>query len=355
VIIFLTAAMRNPEPNINGAHVLVTWPEYPSDSPHAGARLTAAGLTIKAAPTHADRTPDELSELAAGAVAAIVSTDPFDASVFRACPLLRVIARVGVGVDSIDLLAASQAGVAVTITPGANESTAADHTVALILAAVRRLAEHDAAVRRGAWLRSGSHTPWDLAGATVGLVGYGRIGRLVARRLAGFEVRVIVNDPVVASPGSVRRVSLEQLLATAGIVSIHTPLTEETRSLIGPREIELMRPDAILVNTSRGGVVDQDAMIDALESGRIRAAALDVFATEPPQDQRLLRLPNVVLTPHTAGISEQSVRQMVQQATGSVLTVLDGEIPNGLANREVLDHTTLLPVGAAAQSGSVAP
>src|ERR687894_152670 len=183
--------------------VLVTWAGYQEQDPGTGGRLLAAGLRLRLEPKTGARDVREVARLAAGAVAAIVSTDPFDAAVFAAAPRLRVVARVGVGTDSIDLEAATAAGVVVTVTPGANQETAADHTIALILAALRRVTEHDAAVRRGEWPRGGDLTPWDLNGATVGLVGYGAIGRAVGRRLAGFSVRLLIADPAAtAAPGA---------------------------------------------------------------------------------------------------------------------------------------------------------
>lgn len=348
MIIFLTRPMNNRDTHLNGRSVLITWPDYPDESSNVGARLIAAGLLLRRAPKLGDRTPEEICDLAADVVAAIVSTDPFDASVFAGCPTLRVVARVGVGVDSIDLAAASASGVAVTTTPGVNESTTADHTVALMLAAIRRVAEHDAAVRRGEWPRSGPHVPWDLAGTTIGLIGYGRIGKLVARRLEGFDVRIIFTDPNEPGNGRAERVELDELLGTADVVSVHTPLLDGTRGLIGGREFGLMRREAIFVNTARGGVVDEQAMLDALESGRIRGAALDVFEPEPPRSRRLLELRNVVLSPHIGGISELSVGEMLHQATGAVLDVLAGRIPDGLVNRDVLEIAPLAPAGSRA-------
>jgi len=331
--------------DIHPRSILITWPDYPEESSGVGVQLAAAGLLVRRAPKLAERTARELCELASGVAGAIVSTDPFDASVFQACPALRVVARVGIGVDSIDLDAASAAGVAITTTPGVNESTTADHTVALMLAAVRRVAEHDSAVRRGEWPRSGNHVPWDLAGATVGLVGYGRIGRLVARRLDGFGVRIIFTDPNAGDRGPGERVELDRLLAAADVISVHTPLVPGTRGLIGRREFALMRPSAIFVNTSRGGVVDEQAMIEALEAAQIRAAALDVFESEPPRSQRLLALRNVVLSPHVGGISELSVDAMVNQATTAVIDVLAGRVPDGLVNPAVIETALLTPKG----------
>jgi phosphoglycerate dehydrogenase-like enzyme len=337
--------MGGPTCDVPRPIVLVTWPDY--DLQAAG-RLRAAGIEVREAPKRGHRTPEEVCALAGDVDGALVSTDPFDATVIAACPRLRVISRVGVGVDSIDLEAATAAGIPVTITPGANEETVAEHAIALMLAAIRRVVEHDAAVRRGEWPRTGPHTPWQLAGATVGLVGYGRIGERVGRRLSAFNVRVLVTDPVRRAEPPAENAQLDELLAAADIVSLHTPLTSSTRGLIGERELELMRPDAILVNTSRGGIVDEAAMLARLESGRLRAAALDVYETEPPCSHRLLRLPNVVMTPHTAGISERSVREMVDQATASVIAALGGQLDaSAVANPAVLDRPDAGLPGAA--------
>jgi phosphoglycerate dehydrogenase-like enzyme len=328
--------------------VLVTWPDYDVESERLGGALTRAGLTVRLEPKSNDRTPIQVRELVAGAAAAIVSTDPFDAEVLASSPELRVIARVGVGVDSIDLEAATACGVAVTVTPGANESTVADHTIALMLAALRRIGEHDGAVRRGEWNRTGSHAPWVLSGATVGLVGYGRIGRLVRKRLEGFAVEVLVSDPVQPRDANVTSVSLEELLAASDVVSIHAPLLASTRGLIGATELARMRPHAVLVNTARGGVCDEEALAEALEKGRLRAAALDVFEHEPPLSSRLLALENVVLSPHNAGLSTQSIEEMTRRATASVIDVLVGRSPEHLANPEVLKHGAFTGVSASA-------
>jgi phosphoglycerate dehydrogenase-like enzyme len=269
-------------------------------------------------------------ELVDGVEAAIVSTDPFDAAVLESARRLRVIARVGVGTDSIDLEAAARNNVAICTTPGANTASTADHTVALMLAAVRRVAQHDRAIRGGGWERTGAATGWELAGATVGLIGYGAIGRQVRRRLSGFGVHVLVCDPFLGQTPGIERVSLEQLLVDSDVVSLHLPLTESTRGLLDRGRLALLRPHAVLVNTARGGLVDEDALADALERGALRAAALDVLALEPPGQTRLSTLDNVVLTPHVAGLSEPSVLEMTRRATDAVLAVLGGREPAGL-------------------------
>jgi phosphoglycerate dehydrogenase-like enzyme len=325
-----------------GGKVLVTWIDFDPDDPDTGGRLRSAGLEVRLAPKLGARDHQELAQLVRGAVAAIVSTDPFERAVFAAAPLLRVIARVGVGTDSIDIGAATEAGVVVTTTPGANRETAADHAVAMILAAVRRIVEHDASVRRGEWLRAGGMTPWDLHGTTVGLIGFGDIGRAVAKRLVGFGTRMLIADPAHTADtvgDGYRVVPLDKLLAEADVVSLHLPLLGSTRSIIGARELAAMRPDALLVNTARGGLVDEVALVDALDAGRIRGAALDVFTDEPDVPTRLRDRPNVVLTPHVGGLSERSIIRMTRAATDSVLSVLAGTAPpHSVMNPAALDH-----------------
>jgi phosphoglycerate dehydrogenase-like enzyme len=192
--------------------------------------------------------------------------------------------------------------------------------------------EHDRAVRAGAWPRTGAATGWELSGATVGLVGYGAIGRQVRRRLRGFGVRVLVCDPYLADAPGVERMALDRLLAASDIVSLHLPLTEASRGLLDRRRLALLRPHAVLVNTARGALVEEEALADALESGALRAAALDVLALEPPGPSRLRELPNVILTPHVAGLSVPSVREMTRRATDAVLAVLGGREPAGLVS-----------------------
>lgn len=335
-------------PGTENDEVLVTWPDYDLDAHGLGRALAAAGLEIRLEPKRGRRDPEQMREIAAGAAAAIVSTDPFDAEILDACPQLRVIARVGIGVDSIDLEAATRRGVAVTITPGANEETVADHTLALMLAAVRRVCEHDASVRAGAWNRTGSFTPWTLSGSTVGLVGYGKIGRAVERRLQGFGVDVLIADPALDGEDP-RAVGLGELLREADVVSLHVPLLPETFHLIGAPELAAMRRDAILVNTARGGVVDEAALLAALAEGGLRGAALDVFEDEPPHGPERFDLPNLVLSPHNGGLSVESIEEMTRRATASVLDVLAGRRPKHLANPAVADGGRF---GELAPSGS---
>jgi phosphoglycerate dehydrogenase-like enzyme len=293
-------------------------------------------LEIRLEPRHGERSPEEVLRFMADATAGVISTDPFDRSVFAACPRLRVLARVGVGVDTIDVDAATEAGVAVTTTPGINTSTVADHTLALMLACIRRVVENDASVKRGEWDRGGRLAGTELTGATVGIVGLGAIGQAVARRLAGFDARILGHDVSEVEPPGIVRVSLDELLRAADVVTLHVPLGPGTRMLIGARELALMRPDAILVNASRGGIVDEDALLLALREGRLGGAGLDVFAHEPPARSALLELDRVLVSPHVAGISVAAQQAALEAAVAGVLGVLAGRRPNGLINPEAL-------------------
>jgi phosphoglycerate dehydrogenase-like enzyme len=270
-------------------------------------------------------------------VGVIASTDTFDATVFAACPRLKVIARTGVGVDAIDMDAATEAGVVVATTPGANEEAVADHALAMILALQRRLAENDAAIRDGRWDRAGSLTPGDLYGATVGLVGSGVIGRAVIRRLLAFGTTVIVYDPFLdVAPEGTQLVDLPTLLARSDVVTVHAPLTDGTRNLLGAEQFAAMKLGAFVINVSRGGIVDEEALADSIRSGHLAGAGLDTFAKEPVGDSPLRDLPTVIMSPHIAGLSHRSIEAMTEQATQAVLDVVAGRLPAHPKNPQAL-------------------
>jgi phosphoglycerate dehydrogenase-like enzyme len=311
-------------------HVLVTWQGFPGS---AGAELLdAEGIPWRLEAKLGEQTAEDVIGIVGDAVAVIASTDPFTAEVFASCPSLRLIARVGVGYDAIDVAAASAAGVAVTTTPGANSSSVADHALGLMLAVIRRIAEQDAAVRDGRWPRDTEDLASELTGRTAGLVGYGAIGRMVGRRLAGFDVEVLAHDPVYDGGDLAAPVSLDELLARSTVVSLHAPLVPATHHLIAGPQLARMRPDAILINTARGGLVDEEALLEALTDGTIAGAGLDVFAEEPPPADRFRDLRNVVLTPHLAGLSDRSRQAMTRLAAESVVDLLAGRRPRGTIN-----------------------
>jgi phosphoglycerate dehydrogenase-like enzyme len=322
--------------------VLVTFPDYDTRHEAIGGALTAAGLDIRLAPKRGPRSTAELSELLIGAVGAIASTDPFTADVMREAVDLRVVARVGVGVDTVDVEAASDLGIQVVTTPGANDQSVADHTIGLMLAVLRRIPELDLDVRRGGWNRTGAYAARQLTGTTVGLVGFGRIGRGVAARLRGFDVELLVHDPLLPPDGPHTSIPLDDLLQRSDIVSIHCPLTESTRHLIDARALQSMRPGAILVNTARGEVVDERALADALGSGAIGGAGIDAFALEPPLGSPLLELSNVVVSPHNGGLSTVSIEAMTRRVTRSVIEAASGGVATDLLNPRALESRARL-------------
>jgi lactate dehydrogenase-like 2-hydroxyacid dehydrogenase len=278
----------------------------------------------------------ELLRDAAGAVAVVSTlTERVDAAVLDAAgPGLQVVANVAVGYDNVDVTAAQARDVVVTNTPGVLDAATADLTLGLVLALARRIAEGDRFLRTG--------TPWvwgprmmtglDLsAGATLGVVGYGRIGRAVARRARAFDMRVLATPTRTAMTEEERAaadfVGLPELLAGSDVVTLHCPLTPQTRHLIDDGALARMRPGALLVNTARGGIVDTDALLRALSTGRLGGAALDVFEDEPRVDPRLLALEQVVLTPHLGSAGDRTRSAMCRLAVRNVAAVLAGEEP----------------------------
>jgi|HubBroStandDraft_4_1064222.scaffolds.fasta_scaffold06849_2 phosphoglycerate dehydrogenase-like enzyme len=321
------------------ARIFVSWPDYSPNDPETGARLTAAGHELLIFPKVGARSEKELLSLIRGCVAAIVSTDPFTATVITSTPSLRFIARVGVGTDSIDLAAANAHGVGVSVTPGLNAEPVADHTLALMLALIRRVVPQDLGVKSGRWDRVGPNTPSELPAKTVGLIGAGTIGRAVMRRLSGFDVKLIFLDAFVSGVEQATKIeSLEELLTLSDIVSLHCPLTGETRGLLNAKTLRLMKSTAFLINTARGPLVDQEALFAALRKGSIAGAGLDVFAEEPPDPVALSDVPNLITSAHIGGLSRESIRRMTISATDSVLVLLEGRIPATLINRHALNR-----------------
>ncbi len=293
-------------------------------------------------------TPNE-STIAASAGdidAMLARVAPITARVIDAAPKLSHIQKHGVGVDSIDVAYATSRRIPVSFTPEANFTAVAEHAVATALAAFKRLAMQDAIVRAGQWRPEMRAPVHELAGRTVGIVGGGRIGRQVARTFVrGFGMRALVFDPYLTSEDladeDIELVSdLPALLGRADIVSLHVPLTELTRHLIDADSLAAMRPTAVLVNTCRGSVVDETALATALRDGRIAGAAIDVFEQEPPLDSSLHKAPNLVMSPHFAGLTVESNRRMALHSADEIRRVLGGEAPRWCMNPEVLTPLT---------------
>jgi glyoxylate reductase len=294
--------------------------------------LVEAGHEVVGAIGGDDRTltADELRRGAAAADALVcLLTDAIDRSVIEAgAGRLRVIANVAVGHDNIDLAAARDAGVVVCNTPGVLDDTTADLAFALILTASRATSAAEAQLRAGHWQGWSitEHLGHDVHGATLGVVGWGRIGRAVGRRATGFGMRVLHNARrPTDEPGYVA--DLDELVRVADVVTLHVPLTDETHHLIDARRIALMKPTAVLVNTSRGPVVDEAALADALHAGRIFAAGLDVYEREPAVHPRLLDAPRTVLLPHVGSATVATRTAMARLAATSVVEVLAGREP----------------------------
>ena len=258
--------------------------------------------------------------------------DRIDAAVLARAPRLRIVANCAVGFDNVDVAACTAAGVAVTNTPDVLTEATAEFAFALILAAARRLPEAGALVRSGQWpgWRLDQLLGVQLAGKTLGIVGLGRIGRAVIRRGEAFGMRAIWADP--HAPGAV---SLDELFATADVVSLHCPLTPETHHLVNEARLALMKPTAIVVNTARGGCVDERALIEAFAKGRIFGAALDVFEGEPKVDARLRADPRLVLAPHLGSATTETRTKMAELCRDAVIDVLAGRRPKHLVNPDV--------------------
>lgn len=280
-----------------------------------------------------------------GVEGVVVRTAPFTREIIEAAESLKVIARHGVGVDNIDVKAATERGILVVNTPEANAVSVAEHTVLAIGALAKRMLRMDKATRANRWEVRDEYRTIDLESKILGLVGIGRVGSMVARKVKGaFDMRVIAYDPFIkpeaaAAIGVTLVSDLAQLLGEADVVSLHTSLTPETRNLINSERLALMKPTAILVNFSRGEVVDEPALVEALRSGMIAGAALDVFQEEPPQpDNPLFALENVLLSPHSAALTAECVVRMATGAAQGVVDLLTGGRPRWAVNPEALNR-----------------
>ena len=256
---------------------------------------------------------------------------------------LEVIARTGAGVDNVDIGAATERGIPVCHTPEANKISVAEHTFALMLALAKGLLYLDREVRQGSWKVRDSQQAFDLKGKSIGLVGLGRIGREVARLAISFGMTVLAYDPFVSCPPKRMEVeivqTLQEIFKQADIISIHVPLTDKTRNLISASLLNLLKPASILINTSRGAIINELALVGALSKGELAGAGLDVFSSEPlSKDNPLCQLPNVILTPHFAAFTRECRLKMACDAIRGLLDVLEGRRPRWVANRGALNH-----------------
>lgn len=263
------------------------------------------------------------------------------AKVIESANKLKVIGRHGAGYDNIDVETATKYKIPVVYTPEANIESVADHTIGLMIAVAKKIPQaHYALIKNGNWSARYTFIGTEVYKKTLGLIGLGKIGRAVAKRAKGFRMRILAYDPFIsectAKKLGVRLVDLKILLQNSDFVSLHVPLTKETQGLIGKAEIEIMKDGAYLINTARGGVIDEDAVYEALVKGKLAGAAFDVYATEPPEpEDPLFKLENVVVTPHMAAHTKEALRRMAVDVASDVIRVLKGNKPKNVANPEV--------------------
>ena len=287
--------------------------------------LLQQGMQIITNPHRRKLTEDEIIELlSSGAVGLIAGIEPLTERVFQSAKNLRVISRCGAGLDSVDLVAARNHGITVLNTPEAPAQAVAELTMGFILSLLRQISQIDQSVRQGEWPRTQGRL---LAAQTVGIIGLGHIGRRVARLCQAFEANVIVHDPYANQvPTGVALMPLEQLLATADIITLHLPYAPDTHHLLNAKAFATMKPEAIVINAARGGLVDENALAEALQTGKLSAAALDVFEQEPYHGP-LIECSNIILTSHVGSLARESRQRMEVEAAENLL---QGLIKTGL-------------------------
>lgn len=274
----------------------------------------------------------------------IIRIGSIDRATMLAAKNLKAIGRPGVGVDDVDVATATELGIPVVIAPGANTLSVAEHALALIFAAAKDVLRSDKKTRAGEFQVRNSYKAFELFGKTLGLVGYGNIGRELARLSVALGLNVVVYDPFVSAEsieksGYTYETELDELLKKADVISLHVPLTDKTKGLLGEREFNLMKSNAILINCARGGVIDEQALAEALKTDKIHSAALDVLAIEPVRtDDPLVDLDNIIITPHMAGLTQEAATGVATMAAEGVLAVLRGEKWPYVANKEVYQH-----------------
>ena len=309
--------------------LLVTPTSYGKNDPRLKSELEEQVGEVVYNPTGKPLSSAEVARLLPGIDGYIAGLDTIDRAALQAADRLKVIARYGVGVDGVDLMTAKEMNIVVTNTPGANSVSVAELTLALILAMARQIPQGVAATRQGQFPRL---TGLALEGKTVGILGLGSIGKQLARRLSSFDCRILAFDPYpdgeFAARHKVELASQDRVLAEADFLSLQLPLLPETRGLVNQDFLAMMKPGAFLVNTARGELIDEDALLQALRSGHLRGAALDVFAQEPPDPGHpLLALPQVIATPHLGSQTDGATNTMGWMAFNDCLAVLRGETP----------------------------
>lgn len=295
------------------------------------------GCEVELAPQGKKMSEEELIESVKECDAIIVGVEKITEPVIQASEKLKIIAKHGAGVDNIDVKAASGRGIVVINAAGANGDAVADLTIGLFLSLARSIPSADRSVKEGGWPRT---VGVQFNGKVLGIIGLGEIGKKVAKRASGFDMKVlaydITKDEAFAQKRGITYLSLDELLTESDFISVHIPFTPSTRRLISERELRLMKKKAVLLNISRGDIVDEEALYRVLEEGRIRGAALDVFSNEPPRENPLLKLDNVILTPHMGGYTFEALRETGMICARGIADVLEGRRPQFVTNPGIL-------------------
>jgi phosphoglycerate dehydrogenase-like enzyme len=321
--------------------VLITASGVAQSGERAQALLRDAGCEVIFPKRFGPFKAPELTAMLGGIDAVLASLDEFSSPVLGspAAAQLKMVARWGVGFDSVDVAAATRNGIVVTYTPGVLDDAVADYTMALLLAAARRVCEGHDAVRANQWKR---FPGFDVAGKTLGIIGYGRIGQAVARRAAGFNLRILAHTPHPKPAAGIEFVGLDALLEQSDFVSLHAALTPTNQRLLGESQFQRMKPTALLINTARGALVDENALARALGDGTIAGAALDAFVTEPlPADSVLRSAPNLLLSPHQSSFGRDTGERVSLTAAQAIVDWLRGKPPENILNPEVLKSAVL--------------
>ena len=323
--------------DLKDAHVLVTATSYGKNDPRLKSELEALVGKVTYNPTGKPLNSAQLAELLPGVDGYIAGLDQIDGAALEKADRLKVITRYGVGVDNVDFNVTRRKGIVVTNTPGANSVSVAELALALMLALARQISEADAAVHRGEWPRLNGVS---IEGKIIGILGLGAIGKQLVLRLRGFNCRILAYDPFYegnfAEENGVEMVPLKDVISQADFLSLHMPLLAETRKMVGPAFLATMKKGSFLVNTARGELIDEDALYAAVEAGHIRGVGLDAFEVEPPDpNNKLLRLPQVICTPHLGAQTDGATSNMGWLALRDCLAVLGGEEPQFRHNLSV--------------------
>ena len=313
--------------------ILITPRSFASTSDKPMKMLTEKGYEIQLNDIGRPYKKEEMLNLVSDIDGIIMGIDELSAEIIEKANKLKVISRYGTGFDNIDINMATNKKIIVTNTPTANLDAVADLAFGLILSLARKIPEADKKTKSGAWEKIIGKSVWE---KTIGIIGLGKIGKQVVKRAKGFEMNIlvfdIVEDKKFAQKFGIKYVNLEELLRKSDYITIHIPLNDATRNMISYEEFEKMKKDAFLINTSRGGIVNEEALYNALRNNKLRGAALDVYNNEPPRESTLKELDNVIMTPHIGAYTEEAIENMSIQAAQNLIDVLEGREPQNRAN-----------------------